>query len=74
MSVEFRYANYFAVGHGPGEVVLEFGQAHEGGESNVHTRIVTTPNGAMDLLRLLKESLAQYRATYGGTEIGGLDE
>lgn len=71
--LEYRYANYFAVGHGSGEVVLKFGQAYEGSEPHIHTGVVTTPKGAMDLLQLLQESVDQNPETFRGGR-GGTHE
>jgi Protein of unknown function (DUF3467) len=66
---ELHYPNYFCVGHARCEVILEFGQSFEGSEPQVHTRVVTTPGSAGDLLGLLRESLERYRATAGSLEL-----
>jgi Protein of unknown function (DUF3467) len=64
-NVEIRYANYFSVGYGRCEVIFEFGQFYEGSDPQVHTRVVTTPSSASDLFNLLRDSLDQYRTSFG---------
>ena len=61
-----KYANAFQIGHNNFEFVLDFGQFdREGGDSLVHTRIVTAPAYAKVLWELLGESLRQYEAEFG---------
>ena len=53
-----KYANYFDVGVNPNELVIDFGQFYgRGGQPTVHTRIVTTPAYARELLGLLARSI-----------------
>jgi hypothetical protein len=64
--IEGRYANYFNVGHNAFEVVLVFGQFYEGNaQSQLHTRIVTSPGYAKTLLELLRDSVQKYEEAYG---------
>jgi len=63
---EGRYANYFEVGHNLFEFVLDFGQSGQENEPiRIYVRIITTPEGASTLSRLLEEALGRYRATFG---------
>lgn len=65
-STEARYANSFRVGYNAYEILIEFGQAYED-ESNtrMHTRIVTSPNYAKELLKTLMASINSYEAQFG---------
>ena len=60
---EGRYANHFQIGYNAFEVILQFGQFHEGDEQAVmHTRIITCPAYAETLLNLLSQTLEIGRA------------
>jgi hypothetical protein len=64
--IEGRYANYFQVGHNAFEFLLDFGQAYsEGKQERFHTRIVTSPPYAKELLKVLAGSIRQYEQTFG---------
>jgi hypothetical protein len=61
-----RYANFFQVGHTAFEFVIDFGQSYQGGTAEqLHTRIITSPAYAAELLRLLDASVGQYERTFG---------
>jgi Protein of unknown function (DUF3467) len=61
--LEGRYANYFKVGHNAFEFVFEFGQLYQGEEEpQMHTRIVTSPVYARELLRTLQQAMDQYES------------
>lgn len=63
---EGKYANYFQVGHNELEFVVDFGQSFsDGREENFHTRIVTSPSYAKELLRVLEDSISQYESMFG---------
>ncbi|MGC1295072.1 MAG: DUF3467 domain-containing protein [Alloacidobacterium sp.] len=65
-SIEGKYANYFQIGHNAIEVIVDFGQLYSGEPFPLlHTRIITSPSYASDLLKLLAEALAQHDAQYG---------
>lgn len=65
-SIEGRYANYFKVGHNAFEFLLDFGQLYpEGGEAQLHTRIITSPIYAKALFETLRESIDRYEQTFG---------
>jgi hypothetical protein len=59
------YANYFQVGQNACEVVLDFGYAHDEKHVAWASRVVTSPQYAKALLRLLEASLEQHEARYG---------
>jgi hypothetical protein len=61
-----QYANHFEVGHNAAEFVLDFGQLYgDAPAARVHTRIITSPTYAADLLTLLQKSLDEYCQAYG---------
>ena len=63
---EGRYANYFEVGHNLFEFLLDFGQSGQENEPiRIYVRIVTTPEGAATLSRLLGDALGKYRKSFG---------
>jgi len=67
--IEGKYANYFQIGHNAFEFLLDFGQMYaDGTEERFHTRIVTGPSYAKELLKVLNESIEQYEATFGSTK------
>jgi len=64
--VEGKYANYFQVGFNAFEFLLDFGQLYyDGKQECYHTRIVTGPSYARELLKVLSTSLEQYERTFG---------
>jgi hypothetical protein len=64
--LEGRYANYFKVGYNAFEFLLDCGQFYsEGQETQLHTRIITSPIYAKALLELLRESINRYEQTFG---------
>ena len=66
---EGRYANYFEIGHNAFEFVLDFGQKYSDGlEEKIHTRIITGPSYAKELLRVLEKSIAHYEQAFGVIE------
>lgn len=73
---EGKYTNHFEIGHNAYTFVIDFGQMFaQRDEPQIHTRIVTTPIYARDLLETLQESIKQYEQTFGtiknGTELAG---
>ncbi len=67
--IEGKYANYFQVGHNAFEFLLDFGQMYSDGiQEHFHTRIVTSPSYAKELLKVLGESIEQYEAAFGPTK------
>lgn len=63
---EGRYANYFQVGHNMLEFILDFGQSFSDGRAEYfHTRIITSPSYAQELLRVLQDSIRQYESVFG---------
>jgi len=64
--IEGKYANYFQVGHNAFEFLLDFGQVYsDGKQEHFHSRIVTSPSYAKELLKVLAESIEQYERTFG---------
>ena len=71
-AVEGKYANYFKVGHNAFEFVVEFSQLYDFAQlstefpvEKVHTRIVTSPVYAKELLSVLQESVSEYERVFG---------
>jgi hypothetical protein len=63
--IEGRYSNYFVVGYNACEVVIDFGQMYAGLRAGIHTRIVTSPPYAKELMKTLRESLERYEEQFG---------
>lgn len=64
--IEGRYANYFKVGYNAFEFLLDFGQFYSGCDrAQIHTRIVTSPAYAKELLATLRDSIDQFELTFG---------
>jgi hypothetical protein len=65
-SIERKYTNYFQIGQNAIEFIFEFGQLFSDEPVPLlHTRIVTTPSYAKDLLNLLKKAVAEHETQYG---------
>jgi hypothetical protein len=65
-AIEGKYANYFEIGHNAFELLLDFGQRYSSEmRGRMHTRIVTGPSYAKELLRVLERSIEQYERTFG---------
>jgi hypothetical protein len=65
-ALEGKYANYFKVGHNAFEFILDFCQLYpDAQQENLHTRIITSPNYAMELLEVLRDSIQKYERTFG---------
>jgi hypothetical protein len=66
VKLEAKYANYFEVGYNAFEVLIDFGQLYvDGSNRQVHTRVITSPPYAKELLRLLAETIKQYEQRFG---------
>jgi len=64
--IEGKYANYFEIGHNAFEFLLDFGQMYSDGvQQKIHTRIVTGPSYAKELLQVLERSIEQYEQQFG---------
>ena len=65
-TIEAKYANYFQAGQNAMEFIIDFGQVYSVETVPfLHTRIVTSPAYAKELLILLQQSLAQHEAEFG---------
>jgi len=65
-AIEGKYANYFQIGHNAFEFLFDFGQLYaDGKRERMHTRIVTSPSYAKELLKVLGESLERYETQFG---------
>ena len=66
---EARYANYCKVGHNAYEFLIDFGQFYvEHPAAALHTRIVTNPGFAKEMLETLAESIQAYERQFGVIE------
>lgn len=65
-----RYANVFHVGFNAFEFVIEFGEQFSGEDARLHTRVVTNPVFARDLVDSLNEALADYATRYSSGSPG----
>jgi hypothetical protein len=59
------YANDFEVGHTAFEFVIEFGDNYATTPRTCHTRIVTHPVYALELLEVLERAVRRYESRYG---------
>jgi hypothetical protein len=59
------YANYFEVGHTAYEFVIEFGETYAATPCTCHTRIVTSPTYALELLDVLERAVRRYQSRFG---------
>ena len=67
--LEGQYANYFKVGHNAYEFVVDFGQYYPGTEeTELYTRIITSPIYAKAFYKTLKDSIEQFEIIYGDLE------
>ena len=65
-AVEVKYANCFNVGHNAFEFIVEFAQSYSDGFcAKVHTRIVTNPAYAKELLEILDRAVNEYERAFG---------
>ena len=64
------YANYFEVGHTAFEFVIEFGDTYANTQRSCHTRIVTSPVYATELLHLLRRAVRRYETRFGAVKDG----
>jgi len=73
-SIEGKYANYFQIGQNATEFVFEFGQLYsDEAIPLLHTRIVTSPSYAKELLILLETALAEYELHHGPASDGSTE-
>lgn len=70
LKLEAKYTNYFEVGYNAFEVLIDFGQLYvDGSNKQLHTRVVTSPPYAKELLRLLAETIKQYEEGFGPIQV-----
>lgn len=64
--VEGRYANYLRVGHNAFEFVMDFAQVFdESPGERAHTRVITSPGYAKEMLAVLRRAVEEYERTFG---------
>jgi hypothetical protein len=64
-ALEGKYANCFHVGYNALEVLIEFGQCHNGENNLLHTRIILQPLFCMELISTLHKCIDQYEQQHG---------
>ncbi len=69
--VERRYANWLQVGFTRDEFVLDFGQAFDAQEPQIHTGIVTTPSVLRAMLSTLQVSSEEHRRAFPAEDHAG---
>ncbi len=70
--VKPRYANFFAAQNTPNEFTFDYAMATLGSnEIEVHTRVVTSPIGAKQMVEMLMERVMAYEKQYGDIVIPG---
>ena len=64
--LEAKYANYFQIGQNAIEFIIEFGQLYSDEAAPLlHTRVITNPAYAKNLLILLQEALEKHEYQFG---------
>jgi len=63
--LEGRYANHLEVGHNAQDLVMDFGQVFEDEQPLMHTRIVTHPTFARQMVEVLRQSLDRHEKLHG---------
>ena len=64
---EGRYANHFAVGYNQCEFIFDFGQSYsESDQAELYSRIITSPLYAKAFLKMLRQTVEEFEAAYGG--------
>ncbi len=60
------YSNFFLISNTPSEYVLDFGRIVPGlRDVKVYSRIMTTPQHAKQLLKLLQQNIEQFEKQFG---------
>ncbi len=63
---EARYVNYFQIGQNAVEFVIEFGQFYpDDAAPLLHTRIITSPVYANNLIAVLREAIEKHEEQFG---------
>ena len=64
------YANFFMIANNPSEYIIDCGRIVPGLPSaNIYSRIITTPQHAKQLLKLLQQNIEQYEKQFGEIKI-----
>ena len=64
------YVNFFMIANNPSEYIIDCGRIVPGLQSaNIHSRIITTPQHAKQLLKILQQNIEQYEKQYGEIKI-----
>jgi len=64
-ALEGRYSNYFEVGYNAFEFITDFGQYFaENQKAELYSRIITSPDYAKDLQKILAESIKHYEKNF----------
>ena len=64
--LEAKYANYFQVGQNAIEFVIECGQHYANDPAPlIHTRVITSPTYAKNLLVVLQEAMQKHEDQFG---------
>jgi len=64
------YANFFMIANNPSEYIIDCGRIVPGlPNARIYSRIMTTPQHAKQLLKLLQQNIEQYEKQYGEIKI-----
>ena len=64
------YANFFMIANNPSEYIIDCGRIVPGlPNANIYSRIITTPQHAKQLLKLLTQNIEQYEKQFGEIKI-----
>ena len=64
------YANFFMIANNPSEYIIDCGRIVPGlPDARIYSRIMTTPQHAKQLLKLLQQNIEQYEKQFGEIKI-----
>lgn len=69
------YANFFMITNSPSEFVVDFGRILPGlPNAKIYSRILTTPQHAKQLLKILEKNIENFEAKHGEIKMPGKGE
>ena len=64
------YANFFMIANNPSEYIIDCGRIVPGlPNASIYSRIITTPQHAKQLLKLLQQNIEQYEKQFGEIKV-----
>ncbi len=67
---EGTYANFFMIANSPSEFIIDFGRIVPGiPNAKIYSRVITTPQHAKQLLKLLEQNIDAFEKQFGEIKI-----